>query len=103
MATLHIEHPISDYRLWRSAFDRFRDARGQAGVRSERVMQPVGDPGYIVVDLEFDTVAAAEGFRMFLETVVWASKDASPALAGTPQTVILEEAGALSGASHQAE
>ena len=92
MATLHIEHPISDYAVWRVAFDRFADARRQAGVRSERIRQPVGEPAYIVVDLEFDSVEEAEGFRQFLQSAVWASKEASPALIGTPQTAVLEDA-----------
>lgn len=93
MATLHIEHPITDFTVWRAAFDRFADARRQAGVRAERVQRPVDDLAYIVVDLEFETVAGAEGFREFLRSVVWASKESAPALEGTPRTAILEAAG----------
>ncbi len=92
MATLHIEHPITDFAVWHAAFDRFSDARRQAGVRAQRVRRPVDDPAYVVIDLEFDTADAAEAFRGFLQTVVWASRDASPALAGTPQTAVLEDA-----------
>lgn len=33
MATLHIEHPITDFESWTAAFARFADARRQAGVR----------------------------------------------------------------------
>ena len=62
MPTLHIEHAISDLDTWLSAFNRFADARQQAGVRAESIQRPVDDPTYIVVDLEFDTVEEAEGF-----------------------------------------
>ena len=90
MATLHIEHPISDITTWKSAFDRFNDARLHAGVRGERIQQPIDDNNYVVVDLDFDTVTEAEQFRQFLHAVVWATPDNSPALAGTPQTRVLQ-------------
>ena len=92
MATLHIEHAISDFDVWRGAFQRFEPHRTQAGVRAERIQRPVDDPQFVVIDLDFDTVNAAEKFRDFLTTTVWASREASPALAGTPQTRILETA-----------
>jgi hypothetical protein len=65
MATLHIEHAITDLETWLSAFSGFVAARRNAGVRSERVQQPVDDPGYIVVDLDFGTVEEAEAFCAF--------------------------------------
>lgn len=90
MVTLHIEHPITDYPTWRGAFDGFAEARRASGVRAERVARPVGDANAIVVDLDFDSAAAASDFLAFLETAVWSSPDASPALAGRPRTVIVE-------------
>ena len=92
MVTLHIEHPITDYETWRTAFDRFGDARLQAGVVSERVARPFDDPRYIVVDLDFESAERAVNFREFLETQVWSSTAASPGLAGRPRTAILEPA-----------
>lgn len=44
MPTLHIEHPITDFDTWKSAFDRFAPARESAGVRHHRVQRPVDDP-----------------------------------------------------------
>ena len=90
-ATLHIEHPITDLRTWLSAFTRFEDAREKAGVRAQRVSQPVDDDNYIYVTLEFDSVEAAAAFKQFLETTVWSSAEASPALDGTPRARILTE------------
>lgn len=92
MPTLHIEHPISDFETWSAAFNRFADARRQAGVRAHRVLRPVDDPKYVLVDLEFDTTAAAETFLHFLTATVWATPANSPGLAGTPHTRILTAA-----------
>jgi hypothetical protein len=92
MSTLHIEHPISDYETWRAAFERFADVRRQSGVRRELVQRAVDDPCFLVIDLAFDSTGEAERFLAFLQTKVWASAQNAPALAGTPQTRILEAA-----------
>ncbi len=92
MATLHIRHAITDFDTWAAAFNRFADARRDAGVRAFRVRRPVDDPAYVVIDLDFDTREAAESFRDFLMTKVWVP-GVSPALVGTPETMVLEAAG----------
>ena len=56
VVTLHIEHRITDLNTWVGAFARFEDARRKAGVRAQRVRQPVDDDHYIYVALDFDTV-----------------------------------------------
>ena len=91
MVTLHIEHRITDLNTWVGAFARFEDARRKAGVRAQRVRQPVDDDHYIYVALDFDTVEEAEAFKTFLETKVWASADASPALGGAAKARVLTE------------
>ena len=91
MATLHIEHPISDLQTWLGAFTKFEEARKKAGVRSQRVHRPVDDDKYIYVRPDFDSVERAAAFRNFLETTVWTSAEASPALVGTPTVRILTE------------
>jgi hypothetical protein len=90
MITLRIEHPISDLPAWKDAFDRFAERRRQGGVCGERVQHPVDDDRYVLVDLDFATREQAQRFLDFLETTVWASRESSPALAGTPVTRILE-------------
>lgn len=90
MTTLHIEHSITDFAAWQSAFTRFAPARAQAGVRAYVVRQPLDDPHYVVIDLEFDAPEAAETFRDFLQTKVWAHPDNSPALIGAPVARILQ-------------
>lgn len=89
MAVLHIEHPITDYDTWRSAFDGFADARAAAGVLRHNIQRPIDDDAYIVVDLTFETSEKAQEFLSFLRTVVWASRTASPALAGDPVGKVL--------------
>jgi hypothetical protein len=91
MATLHIEHEITDLQTWLGAFARFEEARRNAGVKAQRVTQPVDDDNYICVELDFDTTEQAEGFKSFLETKVWSNPDASPALGGTPRAQVLNE------------
>ena len=59
MATLRIEHAICDYESWREAFDGFAEARTNAGVRSFAIRQPMDDPKYPMLDLEF--AAAGQG------------------------------------------
>jgi hypothetical protein len=90
MATLHIEHPITSFTDWAAAFQRFAAMRAQAGVRRQQVQRPVDDAHYVVIDLDFDTVDAAEGFLHVLEERVWSSRESSPALVGDPRTRILE-------------
>jgi hypothetical protein len=92
--TLHIEHPITDFAVWKAAFDRFAGQRTARGVQAHRIQQPVKDPRYVVIDLDFATTAEAEGFLDFLRTTVWSSADSSPALDGTPAAMILQPAGA---------
>jgi hypothetical protein len=93
MATLHIEHPITDYAVWRAAYDRFAELRRSAGVVADRVSRPVDAPNDIVLELDFGSAEEATAFLRFLETEVWSSAERAPALAGRPRTLVLEPAG----------
>ena len=90
MTTLRIQHAITDYQLWRKAFDGFAEARAQAGVRSVAIRLPLDDPQYLMLDLEFDSAGQAQAFADFLMQHVWSSPASSPGLAGTPQARILD-------------
>ncbi len=89
MATLRIEHAIHDYQVWQRAFDGFAEARAKAGVRGFAIRQPVDDPKYLMLDLEFDDAGQAEAFAEFLHANVWSSPASSPALAGAARTRVL--------------
>jgi hypothetical protein len=61
-------------------------------VLQHRILRPIDDPRYVVIDLDFETTTKAEAFLGFLQTKVWASSENAPALVGTPHTKILEPA-----------
>ncbi|MGA8988552.1 hypothetical protein [Aeromicrobium sp.] len=92
MATLLIEHSISDFDTWREAYGRFAERRRASGVLHERILQPIDDPHYVLVDLEFATRDAARTFLTFLQTQVWSTPANSPALVGGPQARIADDA-----------
>lgn len=92
MPTLLIEHGISDFRTWHAAFGRFAARRTEGGVLRERILQPIDDPHYVLVDLEFGTREAAQRFKRFLETEVWSNPANSPALVGSPRARIADTA-----------
>lgn len=89
MATLHIQHPITDLATWTAAFNAFGEKRREGGVLAETVRHPVDDDHYVVIDLDFATEGQAAAFLQFLENVVWASRENSPGLGGAPDTKIL--------------
>ena len=91
MATLHIEHAITDFATWKVAFDRFAERRSAAGVTAQRIHQPFDDDRYVVLQLDFPSVDQAVAFRGFLETQVWSTPANSPGLAGSPRAVVLED------------
>lgn len=75
--------------MWRQAFDSDPLDRAGSGVRAFRIYRPVGDD-YVIAELDFDTQEAAAMFLARLEEDVWKSGVAAPALAGTPETRIVE-------------
>jgi hypothetical protein len=89
MTILHIEHPIRDFDTWKAAFDRDPIGREPSGVRRYRVLRPIDDPNYVMIDLEFDSSREAEVFLAALREV-WRSPAAAPALVGSPQARIVE-------------
>ena len=59
-------------------------------MRRYRVLRPVDDPNYVMVDLEFDSPSETEAFRAAAQRDVWGSRRAAPALMGSPQARIVE-------------
>lgn len=68
-----------------------RSIRWPPGVTAQQVHQPIDDDQYIVVDLDFASVEAENGFKEFLEQVIWQTPEMSPGLSGTPRARLLEE------------
>lgn len=92
MATLHIQHPITDFETWTTAFNRFGEVRRNAGVQAQRIQRPVDNDKYVVIDLDFETVDQAQTFLGFLRSRIWSNAVNSPGLAGTPDALVLEAA-----------
>jgi hypothetical protein len=90
MFTLSIEHGITEFATWKAAFDRFADARAQAGVLGHRICHSVDDSNMLAIELDFETREDTEAFRQFLFDVVWPNPSASPALVGAPTARVFE-------------
>ena len=88
MPILQIEHPVRDFDAWKTVFDSDPVGREQGGVRRYRVLRPIDDPNYVMVDLEFDSSSEAEAFRAALR-VVWRRVEAE-GLMESPQARIVE-------------
>ena len=71
MPTLRIEHPVPDFSAWKQAFESDPARRENAGVRGYQILRPVGNPNYVLIDLEFDAVDEAEGLLANMRKV-WA-------------------------------
>jgi hypothetical protein len=89
MHTLRIEHQIADFAQWRAAFDRDPAGRADSGVRHHRVLRPLDDQHYVMIDLDFDTEQEVDAFLDRMHTV-WGSRRDAPALVGAPQGRIVE-------------
>ena len=90
MATLRIDLEVKDYALWRTAFGKDAGGRGAHGARSHRIFQAAGDEHRVSLDIDFPTVAQAEGFLTVLRDQVWPSPDKAPAKIGAPSARIIE-------------
>jgi hypothetical protein len=87
MPILQIEHAVPDFAAWKNAFESDPIGRKQGGVRRYRILRPIDDPNYVIVDLEFDTSAKAEAFRSALGEL-W--RGAGGRVAQGPRTRIIE-------------
>jgi len=74
MFVLRIEHPVVTFEGWRKAFDADPVGREKSGVRSYRILRPVDDEKSVMIDLDFETLAEAEGLLAAMR-VVWGQVD----------------------------
>jgi hypothetical protein len=70
MHVVRIEHPIHDFNAWKKAFDGDPVGREKSGVRRYRILRPVDDAKYVMIDLEFDTRDQAEALLGSMR-VIW--------------------------------
>jgi len=57
---LRIQHSVPDFERWKRAFDADPMDRKGAGVRRYHVYRTVADPNLVMIDLELDSLEAAE-------------------------------------------
>jgi hypothetical protein len=69
MHILRVEHAVSDFDAWKNVFDSDPVGRKQQGVRRYRILRQVDDPGYVLIDLEFDSADEAEAFAAALREI----------------------------------
>lgn len=87
MPTLHIQHAVPTFEGWKRAFDNDPMDRKGAGVRRYYVHRSVTDPNFVMIDLEFETVAEAERLLGQLRHL-WAGPGA--AVMRNPEAWIIE-------------
>ena len=83
----HLEEPRQDILEQRLLAAEKMGAAGD--IEKQPVTAVEGHKGRIAVAPVGDTVEQAAAFQQFLETNVWTSREASPALAGTPRARVL--------------
>jgi hypothetical protein len=91
MHILRIEHAVPDYGAWKKAFDSDPLGRQRSGVRRYRVLRPIDDARYVMVDLEFDTLAQAEATHRALRQV-WGQVEGKVIEKGSARIVEVTEA-----------
>jgi hypothetical protein len=69
MILLHIEHTVRDFDTWKAAFDSDPVNRQKSGVRSYRILKPVDNPAYAIIDLEFETLIQAEALLTAMQGI----------------------------------
>jgi hypothetical protein len=87
MYILRIEHPVPDYAGWKKAFDSDPVGRKKSGVRRYRILRPVGNPHYVMIDLEFDSAKEAEALLAEMR-VIWGRVEGT--VMSDPKALIVE-------------
>ena len=87
MIVLQIEHLVPDFNGWKKAFDSDPVNRKQSGVKRYRISRQVDNPNYVILDLEFDSLAEAESLLAALQKL-WALVEGRVMI--SPQARIVE-------------
>lgn len=88
MHVLRIQHAVSDFDSWKQVFDSDPLGREKSGVRRHQVTRATDDPNLVMIDLEFDDLAAASEMQTALQGL-W-GRIAGDGLISGPSAQILE-------------
>jgi len=89
MYMVRIEHAVPSYDGWKKAFDSDPVGRENLGVRRYQVLRATDDPNYVFIDLEFDTIEAAQALLSAMQKI-W--KKVEGTVMTGPKTRIVESA-----------
>lgn len=62
MARLFVRHDVTDYKVWRQAYDDFDSERKTFGVTGHAVFQSADDPNDVTAWHDFATTESAKNF-----------------------------------------
>lgn len=88
MYILRIEHAVPNFDGWKNAFDNDPVGRQKSGVRRYRVLRPIDNANYVMIDLEFDSAGEAEALLAAMR-VVWGRVEGK--VMTNPEARIVEE------------
>ena len=69
MIIVQIEHPVPNFDAWKKAFDSDPVGRERSGVRRYKVLRPIDNQNYSMVDLEFDSSSEVQAFLAAMREV----------------------------------
>ena len=57
-----VTHPVKDFDVWKSVFDKFETVRKEGGERSAVVLRHADDSNMVTIINTWDTIEAAQAF-----------------------------------------
>ena len=86
MVTIIGQHEVANFAEWKKAFESDPIDRKKSGVHRYSIFRPVDDPNYVIIELEFDNLKAAEETLAALR-ILWTNVEGKIMM--NPQTRIL--------------
>ena len=62
MIRLFVRHPVTDFGVWKQAYDAFEAERGGMGVQGAAAFQSADDPNDVTAWHDFESLEAARTF-----------------------------------------
>ena len=82
-------HPVKDFDVWRTIFDRFEPLRKEAGEQSSVVLRHADDPNFVTI---INTWASIEAFQAFFGREELKAGMAEAGVTAPPTFIIANEA-----------
>ena len=87
MSYLLIHHKVLNFDTWKSAYDRHRDVRDQAGLKELHLLRNVADQSDVVILFEAEDLERA---RAFVRSDELRNKMQEAGVVGAPELLELE-------------